>query len=74
MTNPDKFIVAMLGARMHYAVPRILDKAGRLERFFTDFSARHGWPRLLEFFPKRLRPTSLTRILSRDPAGVRADP
>ena len=28
--------VAMLGARMHYAVPRLLHEAGLLERFFTD--------------------------------------
>ena len=28
--------VAMLGARMHYAVPRLLYEAGLLEKFFTD--------------------------------------
>jgi glycosyltransferase involved in cell wall biosynthesis len=32
-----KFIVAQLGARMHYAVPRILSSAGLLYRFYTDF-------------------------------------
>ena len=60
----------MLGARMHYAVPRILDEAGRLERFFTDFSAKHGWPPLLRVVPKSLRPKSVERMLSRVPAGV----
>ena len=29
--------VAILGARMHYAVPSTLASAGRLERFYTDF-------------------------------------
>ncbi len=34
---PDKKItVAMLGARMHYAVPRILHNAGLLDRLYTD--------------------------------------
>lgn len=38
MSSPEKpnVAVAMLGARMHYAVPRILAEAGLLERFFTD--------------------------------------
>jgi hypothetical protein len=31
-----RLVVAQLGARMHYAVPRTLQKAGLLERFFTD--------------------------------------
>ena len=39
--------VAQLGARMHYAVPRILHAAGMLERFYTDLAAVRGWPALL---------------------------
>ncbi len=31
-----KFAVAQLGARMHYAVPEILESAGALERLYTD--------------------------------------
>ena len=31
-----KVTVAMLGARRHYAVPRLLHEAGLLERFYTD--------------------------------------
>jgi hypothetical protein len=31
-----RFIVAQLGARMHYAVPRIFHEAGILERLYTD--------------------------------------
>ena len=32
-------VVSQLGARMHYAVPRILHQAGRLERLYTDICA-----------------------------------
>jgi glycosyltransferase involved in cell wall biosynthesis len=34
-----KFIVAQIGARGGYAVPAILEKAGMLERFYTDITA-----------------------------------
>ena len=33
-----KFIVAQIGARRGYAVPAILEKAGILERFYTDIT------------------------------------
>ncbi len=33
-----KFIVAQIGARRGYAVPAILEKAGMLERFYTDIT------------------------------------
>ena len=38
MAEPQlpRVAVAQLGARRHYAVPRILHEAGMLERFFTD--------------------------------------
>ena len=41
-----KFIVAQIGARRSYAVPAILEKAGMLERFYTDVtgdSSVAGW-------------------------------
>ncbi len=34
-----KFLVAQLGARMHYAVPRILWKSDRLSRLYTDIAS-----------------------------------
>jgi glycosyltransferase involved in cell wall biosynthesis len=34
-----KWIVCQLGARMHYAVPRILESRGMLSRLFTDLYA-----------------------------------
>lgn len=61
----NRFLVAMLGARMHYAVPRILERANGLECFFTDLYASKGWPRLLNAIPMRLRPHGIQKILSR---------
>ncbi|MGO9336307.1 MAG: glycosyltransferase family 4 protein [Terracidiphilus sp.] len=62
-------IVAQLGARMHYAVPAILEGAGLLERLYTDICA----PRRLRPFLKvaaQVGPASLRRWLGRIPAGV----
>ena len=62
--------VCQMGARIHYAVPRILHDAGRLEWFFTDLCALEPWAAVLSAIPKRLRPASLQRLLSRVPDGV----
>lgn len=64
------WLVCLLGARMHYAVPRILAQAGRLECFFTDLCATSGWPRWLRILPPALRPAGLRKILARNPVGV----
>jgi glycosyltransferase involved in cell wall biosynthesis len=64
------FLVSLLGARMYYAVPRILHGAGRLERFFTDFSAASGWLQCLNVVPPSVRPASLARLLARVPQGI----
>jgi len=62
--------VVMLGARMHYAVPAILHRAGRLGRLYTDsyrktgveravqhwLSARWWVPRLVKMFSNRYTP------------------
>jgi glycosyltransferase involved in cell wall biosynthesis len=63
--------VAQLGARMHYAVPRILCAAGMLERFYTDFVAVGPWPAVL----KALGTASgargvLGRMSARVPEGI----
>jgi glycosyltransferase involved in cell wall biosynthesis len=65
-----KVVVAQLGARMHYAIPRMLHDAGMLERLFTDICAVKGWPRWLHSIPQSLRPHSLKRLLDRIPRGV----
>ena len=62
---PRCFMVAQLGARMHYAVPRILHKEGMLSGFFTDIYASQGLPRLLSLLPTRLRKGGLERLLER---------
>jgi len=37
------WITAQIGAREHYAVPRVLHRAGKLERLYTDFWATAPW-------------------------------
>ncbi|HYW44999.1 MAG TPA: glycosyltransferase family 4 protein [Bryobacteraceae bacterium] len=58
-----RFAVAQIGARMHYAVPRILNEAGRLERLFTDFAVTRQYD---------APPWPLRRLLSRYPRGIPA--
>jgi hypothetical protein len=62
-----RVVVAQLGARRHYAVPRLLHKAGILERFFTDsYSGDKPMLRHLVAGLDRLRPSdSARRWLSR---------
>jgi glycosyltransferase involved in cell wall biosynthesis len=59
------WIVARLGAAMHYAVPRILHRAARLERFYTDFYAGDVATFVLSSIPKRWRSAAITRALGR---------
>jgi len=63
-------IVAQLGARMHYAVPRLLDRAGQLEHFYTDICSVKGWPAALRLIPRGLRPAAVQRLLGREPKGI----
>lgn len=71
-TCPDSFIVALLGARMNYAVPHVLCRAGALEQLFTDFCATKGVLATFQFWPESLRPAKLKRFLSRQPDGIPA--
>jgi glycosyltransferase involved in cell wall biosynthesis len=59
------WIVARLGAYMHYAVPRILYRAGRLERFYTDFYLGSRARRLLSSIPTKYRTAALNRLSGR---------
>jgi len=70
-TVPLMIAVAQLGARMHYAVPRILDAAGMLERLYTDFAANKNVWRVL----KALDWSNglLARMAARNPEGVAAE-
>ena len=62
--------VAQLGARMHYAVPRILQEGDMLSAFYTDICATKGWPRLLQAVPASWCPIPLRRLRERVPDGV----
>lgn len=73
MQRSESFCVAQLGARMHYAVPRIFYRAGVLGRLYTDICAVNGWPRLLRALPSALRPPTLRRLLGRVPRGLPRD-
>jgi glycosyltransferase involved in cell wall biosynthesis len=68
-----KYVVAGPGARMHYAIPRMLNEAGMLTHFYTDICANVGWPRLARLVPERHRPLSLRRLLGRIPQGIPVD-
>jgi glycosyltransferase involved in cell wall biosynthesis len=64
------YVVAQLGARMHYAVPRILHAADQLDHFFTDISADKGLLRWCGRVPTRLQIDGLRRLAGRRPEGV----
>jgi glycosyltransferase involved in cell wall biosynthesis len=68
-----KYVVAGPGARMHYAIPRMLNDAGRLAHFYTDICANVGWPRFAGLIPERYRPLPLRRLLGRIPEGIPVD-
>lgn len=68
---PRRMLVAQIGARMHYAVPRIFHDAGILGALHTDICATKGWPKLLNaLLPQGARPTALRRLFSRVPVGI----
>jgi hypothetical protein len=64
--DPLRFIVLQPGARMNYAVPALLARAGMLERFYTDICADVGLLRHLgPLWPERIRPRPVARLLGR---------
>ncbi|MGH6859949.1 MAG: glycosyltransferase family 4 protein [Phyllobacterium sp.] len=63
-------VVSQLGARMHYAVPRIFASQDRLAHFYTDICATDGWPRMVNLLPPALLPASVKRLTGRVPKGV----
>lgn len=70
MMTRNRVVVSQLGARMHYAVPRILDAAGELERFYTDICADQGWPSWLRLLPASRLPSGVRRLRGRIVDGV----
>ncbi|MBY0587473.1 glycosyltransferase family 4 protein [bacterium] len=69
--HPNKMLVAQIGARMHYAVPRILHEAGMLGVLHTDVVATMGWPALLaRMIPGSKNLGGVRRLLARVPQGI----
>ncbi len=74
-TPRPQVIVAQLGARMHYAVPVLLHRAGMLEHFYTDFYAGKGsagyWlGKAAALLPEGWRPAALQRAMGRREDGL----
>ena len=65
MAQNTGWSVALLGARMYYAVPRILERSGLLNHFYTDLNANQGWIQLLQKVPPSFRPSAVKRLLGR---------
>jgi glycosyltransferase involved in cell wall biosynthesis len=59
-------VVAQLGARMDYAVPRILESSGMLQRLYTD----GVYPTALRHIPAKIQPRLLKSMMRRAPRGI----
>ena len=64
-SRPVRIAVAQLGARMHYAVPVLLDRAGMLEHFYTDAFAGTLLLKAAHAIPPAIRPAAVKRLLGR---------
>lgn len=65
-TEEPRYAVLQAGARMHYAVPALLERAGLLQAFYTDVHANHFPLQLLKkLLPRKLQPKSVRRLLGR---------
>ncbi len=60
-----RWVVARLGAYMHYAVPRMLYKAGLLARFYTDFYAGAVTRGVMSLLPQPWRSSLINQALGR---------
>lgn len=66
-----RWIVAQIGARRHYAVPTVLQRAGMLERLYTDLCATQPVLKALgATVPSAALPAGLKKALARDPRDV----
>ncbi len=75
---PPRVVVAQLGARMHYAVPAVLHRAGLLDHCYTDAYVGPGSPwaflrRTAGRLPAAWQPPSLRRLLDRQARGLPPD-
>jgi glycosyltransferase involved in cell wall biosynthesis len=67
LTQPHRrYAVLQAGARMHYAVPALLARAGALAAFYTDLHGSHRPLQLVDrLWPASLQPKPLRRLLGR---------
>jgi glycosyltransferase involved in cell wall biosynthesis len=67
MSDRSDLRVAVLqpGARLHYAVPALLERAGMLQRLYTDCANTGLLRRLGSLWPSQMQPTSVRRLLGR---------
>ena len=61
--SQKKIAVAQLGARMHYAVPIILNNNSLLSELYTDFYDRFGWFKKISKI--RLFPGNIAKLLKK---------
>jgi glycosyltransferase involved in cell wall biosynthesis len=71
--SPERWVVCQLGARMHYAVPRMLSQAGKLECFYTDLYGGLDWTGIFHRLPEKWRISGLRRLMGRVAAGLPND-
>jgi glycosyltransferase involved in cell wall biosynthesis len=70
-SSQERILVAQMGARRHYAIPRIFHQAGMLGILHTDICAVKGWPWWLDrLIPSRLRTSGMRRLFGRVPHGI----
>jgi glycosyltransferase involved in cell wall biosynthesis len=66
-----RFAVFQPGARLHYALPAVLQRAGMLQRLYTDFANVGPLRHLEKLLPRTLQPASVRRMLGRKvPADI----
>lgn len=71
VTEIPRVVVAQIGARRNYAVPIALEKAGLLEKLYTDWYApKNGFTAILRFVSDGLRIPILQRAVARKTADI----
>ncbi|MBE9166969.1 glycosyltransferase family 4 protein [Pleurocapsales cyanobacterium LEGE 06147] len=70
MVSTQKILVAQLGARRDYAIPRMLHWGKRLEHFHTDICAVKGLPKYLRLIPQKFQSKSIARLTGRIPYDI----
>ena len=70
INKPPQVMVAQIGARHHYAIPRMLEKGGHLQSFHTDSNAVKGLGKWLAMVPGLRASGSFKNLAQRKMVGV----